>query len=544
MKKLKRIFAVAAVAVTATITFADNPVEVLQLKYTDGIADYIPVDDINTIKFSKGIDCENPALDPIFTMFDNLKKFGETSQHYDFGYPALMLGMDLAANDMYTPNTGYNHFRTWIIPTYGSNTVPNGLMWEYAYSYIRSANFALSHIPTTDTDENKMLAAQALAMRSFAYWNLVQTFAPNVAFAPEAKAVAISTATTDVDETLPLATTTEIYNLIFNDINLAIDYLTDNPMPPALIDVAHAKRFVDLGVAYGLRARYNLTMHHYAEAARDARIAIEKSSARPLLAEAAAYPGFNDARVGNWMWAITVDENDIVALTGIVNFASHVSSLASGGYTSVGTARCCGDNLHSWLASQSDDIRNNWFVDDRNIGRLLTGAQQEVVTQCINQSGLPYANIKFDVYKGKIYGTIHAEDIPLMRVEEMYLIEAEGLAMSGKLADARNKLIDFVRTYRNPSYVCNATDMKDLQTEVLWQRRIELWGEGQAYFDILRLQLDIDRYTDNCPLQYQFRIKGGSDFMRYKYPNVAPYIEGYDYDTQYQVPQPGYDWNE
>ena len=39
-----------------------------------------------------------------------------------------------------------------------------------------------------------------------------------------------------------------------------------------------------------------------------------------------------------------------------------------------------------------------------------------------------------------------------MRVEEMILIKAEGLAKSGQEATAKQVLEDFVRTYRDPSY--------------------------------------------------------------------------------------------
>ena len=52
-------------------------------------------------------------------------------------------------------------------------------------------------------------------------------------------------------------------------------------MDPAHINVTVAKRYINLGAAYGLRARYKLTMHRYADAAADASMAIEASSLFP-----------------------------------------------------------------------------------------------------------------------------------------------------------------------------------------------------------------------------------------------------------------------
>ena len=54
-------------------------------------------------------------------------------------------------------------------------------------------------------------------------------------------------------------------------------------------------------------------------------------------------------------------------------------------------------------------------------------------------------------------------------------------------------LESFVKTYRDPAYVCSATSPVAVQNAVWMQRRIELWGEGHSYFDLQRLQKPIDR---------------------------------------------------
>ena len=81
-----------------------------------------------------------------------------------------------------------------------------------------------------------------------------------------------------------------------------------------------------------------------------------------------------------------------------------------------------------------------------------------------------------------------------MRVEEMYLIKAEAEAMSGQ--DGKKTLEDFIKKYRNEGYVVSNSD---IQEEVFLQRRIELWGEGLNWFDVMRLNKGVDRRGAGFP---------------------------------------------
>ena len=538
--------AIAALAAGIAVSVRAQSKEVIQIQYTDGITDYIPMEDVQRISFAEGVDTESDLYAQVNAAFDGLKAYMTIAEgHCDFGYPALMLGMDSQTEDLITPYTGYNWFRPWSSYIFRCNSYPAYMMWALMYMRIAEANKIIDTFQATE-DADKLLLAQAHALRSWAYWNLVQTYATNYYYGQNDPGVVILTGNQITGE-FPLSTVAEVYDLIMNDINLAIGYLEDNAMAPAHIDAAVSKRYVDLAVAYGLRARYNLTMHNYGEAAVDARLAIEKSSARPLQLAPAAYPGFNDAKLGNWMWAITIEPTDRVVTTRIVNFTSHMCSLFDNGYTSVGAVRCCGDSLHRYLERQGADVRLYWFTDENGNNDHLTKAQQKVVRNSYENSGFNYINVKYDNYQCKIINPVPAADVPLMRIEEMYLIRAEGLAMSGDIAGARQILTDLVRTYRNPAYECACFDAQSLQNEIIWQRRAELWGEGLVLFDKLRLRLDLDRYGDrNCNSAEQFRIRGTSKFMHYAYPKMRyVQIQGFDYDSQCtDTPAAGEAWNE
>ena len=79
-----------------------------------------------------------------------------------------------------------------------------------------------------------------------------------------------------------------------------------------------------------------------------------------------------------------------------------------------------------------------------------------------------------------------------MRVEEMYLIEAEAAAHSNPEQGVA-LLNSFVKNYRDSKYSCSATDKDAVIEEIILQKRIELWGEGHVFFDIKRLNMSVTR---------------------------------------------------
>ncbi len=536
------ILLTATAAAAALAGFAES-VEVVQIKYSDGVIDYIPADEIAKISITKGIDAQSPVFSKVNDMYDNLKAYGQVSyDHYDFGYPAIMMALDARTEDVVGQADGYNHFSVWTNFSRG-NLLPVSLMWQYMYPTIAKANDIIS-TTEANSDENMLMLAQARALRSWAYWNLVQTYAKNPALHPDAEGVIILNGNS-IDGSYPLSSLREVYARIMEDIDIAVDDLESIELTAANLNVAQAKRYIDLATAYGLRARYNLTQHRYDEAATDARRAIEASSARPLQMAAAAYPGFNDAKLGNWMWSVILTPQDRAVTSVIVNFPSMMCNF-SYGYTSVGCIRGCGTDLHNYLKNNGNDVRLNWFLDSNGQSSNLTRSQQAYINEVLSMTNIRWGNIKFDSYMSKVSTEENANDVPLMRIEEMYLIEAEGLAMSGNTSRALDLLNTFVRTYRNPDYEFTSTTASDIQQEILWQRRAELWGEGIVYFDKLRLELGVDRYNDdNWPESLRYRISGTSRWMLFNHTMSSPLVEGLEESAiESANPVPGSDWNE
>lgn len=435
---------------------------------------------------------ENPervsaGVTGITTMFSVYNNISDT--HDDFGYPSVMLYLDSRGVDMVGCDVGYNWFSGGLdLTDRALNSRVTRVIWSTLYNQIFAANQVTKSIPADTEDQTLMFyLAQALTLRAFDYFNLAQLYqftyqgnedAPCVPIITEANALEVA------NNGVVRSTVKEVYTQIMSDLNTAVTMLesTDKKRDD--------KRYISLDVAYGIRARVELVMHDWAAAASDAEKAIKASDARPATFKEVSKPTFKDINEPNWMWGILIAETDRVVTSGIVNWISHMGSL-NYGYASVGAWRRINPSLYQ--AINSTDARKGWWLDNSGISANLNEEQQAYLTK--EAEAPAYTQVKFAPYKDEIYTGTNANDVPLMRIEEMYLILAEAQAMSGNPTGGKNTLETFVRTYRDPSYSTNASTAEAVQNAVWVQRRIELWGEGISFFDLLRLRKGIDRVS-------------------------------------------------
>jgi hypothetical protein len=408
------------------------------------------------------------------------------SSHNDFGYASTMLFNDSRGTDLIGFDIGYNWFGDALdLTDRGINGYGSEYAWFNAYNQIYAANAVIGSISAeTDNSTLQFYLAQALCIRAFDYFNLIQQFQFTYNGNEDAPGVPLildTNATEAGVNGIARNTVGEVYAQIMTDLDLGIKLLT------ASEDVRDDKRYVDLAVAYGLRARVNLVMQNWSAAAADAQAAIDNSDATPLSFEDAKKPGFVKMTENNWMWGIFISETDRVVTSAIVNWPSHMGSF-NYGYASVGAWRMINPSLYDEI--NPSDARKGWFLDASAKSNNLSTQQQAYVK---SKDIPPYAQVKFAPYKDELGTSTNANDIPLMRIEEMYLILAEAQAMGSNASQGKATLESFVKTYRDPDYSCEGSSDKEVQDAVWIQRRIELWGEGLSYFDLLRLRKGIDR---------------------------------------------------
>ena len=447
------------------------------------------------------------------------------TRHYDFGYASTMMMMDNAGQDEVSPNTGYNWYRNNL--RFNDRTDKSDItyfLWNQQYKNISQANAIISATESSYKDNSAAAAARgkALAMRAFCYLNLAQMYQFTYKGHEDALCVPIVKETTTAEQASdnPRATVKDVYDFIMDDLNNAV----------TLLDGASrsGKADIDQQVAYGLRARTELVMQNWKAAADDAAKAAEGYT--PLSREDAAQPGFNDISASNWIWGMDVNETSDIVRTGILNFPSMMGSFTGNGYSPSYAYRAINSKL--WNEIPSTDVRKGWWLDSKfnspivNPDYLINTGKQVYVFSSTSKDDdhlfalwkVPYLNVKFGAYQNKYGNETNACDVPLMRVEEMILIQAEATAMSGDVAGGKKILEDFVRTYRDPDYTCNATTAEGVQEAVWFQRRVELWGEGFSYFDIMRLKKPIDRRGANYEASVTYNIPAESKIMLWIIP--------------------------
>lgn len=160
-----------------------------------------------------------------------------------------------------------------------------------------------------------------------------------------------------------------------------------------------------------------------------------------------------------------------------------------------------------------DDWRKQTWIAPEDEGKSAGERKYEyrtLATDAFLQQLPAYTGLKFRPKEGNMtdYSVGAAADYPLMRVEEMYFIEAEALAGSQGLAAGISALESFVNTYRykNGSYTCDATTMKAFINALMIQKRIEFWGEGVVVWDYKRLNLQVLRGYDGTNFPDYYKI--------------------------------------
>lgn len=438
----------------------------------------------------------------MFTKLGDPLSFGgfSSARPDNFSFVMMDFSNDLEGPDIATADNNYNWFS--VCMEYSSRNA------DYANPYIRYRGCYDEIGRTNDlikmfgeindemAQDIRYKVAQAYAVRAFCYLHLAPYFQFNYQLAADKPCVPIVT-TAEVDFTQnPRASVKEVYDLIIADLTLAIDNLEGYARPD--------KAKIDQQVAYGLRARAYLDMGKWAEAAADAAKAAEGYT--PASIAEVSKPAFMNISEANWIWGY--DMTPTVAQTyPYATSSGWIRSFSANGYSAAtGTYSCINNLLYNKIPDS--DVRKGWWVNEDLYSPLLDGLKwawansdgtsgtfvgQEIATESYDDklAFLPYTNVKFGCLTTGT--TTNEEDWPFMRVEEMLLIQAEALYKSGKQAEGKQILLDFVKNYRDPNYSLEAGG-RSFENEVWFQRRVELWGEGFSNSDCRRLNKPVVRF--------------------------------------------------
>lgn len=437
--------------------------------------------------------------------------FGDLTP-WDYGYPSSLLQRDVMGQDIAIEEEDWNY--VWytcsaaLNPGYLYCQIP----WTYYYTWIKNCNTVISLAGGNPSEKQLSGLGIAHAMRAMFYMDLARMFAPeNYATNPEALTVPIVTeSTTPIAATHnPRATNTEIWSFILEDLDKAeielADYVRTNVYTP------------DLSVVYGLKARAYLETQQWEDAVKYAQKAMEGYTMMSKDEYLSKTDGFNVPN-GAWMFGLTYRSTDEVILENDADtsWGSQMIvevSASECGYAAnyVGPKRI---DAHLQSTIPSSDFRSMCFLSPE-LDNLTTAAEilsalepytddpEGVMNTALGVSArqsFAGISLKFRPKNGE-----HADQyaaftvaVPLMRVEEMKLIEAEAKGMLDEAAGielltafALTRDAEYVYGKHNEDYGNKKTSA--FQNEVWWQRRVELWGEGFSTLDIKRLNKGIIR---------------------------------------------------
>ena len=413
---------------------------------------------------------------------------------YDWGYGSLMHIRDVMTEDMpiaYS-GSGYDWYTSWEKNQYISEEyMSSQFIWWYYYNFVQTANNMIGAIDVeTASDLQLGYLGAGYAFRALAYLDMARMYE----FLENDKVSSVNASGNDVLHlTVPIVkegmTEAEARNnprvsrevmaeFILNDLNNAEQYIVKLQ--------ESSKTLPHLDVVYGLKARYYMWLEDYANAKEYARKAINETDVTPMTEDQclSTTKGFND--LSCWMWGSQLKSEDAQVKSGIITWTSWMSNETTYGYSGQEPYLMINARMYDRI-SDTDFRKKMWKAP---AGTALEG-QTPFIDAEFGEKLPDYASVKFRPNEGNMETSNvgNASAFPVMRVEEMYFIEAEAAehlaAGSGKAL-----LEDFMKSYRDPQYMCQSSNIVD---EIVFQKRVELWGEGQTYFDVKRLNMSVNR---------------------------------------------------
>jgi len=350
-------------------------------------------------------------------------------------------------------NASANRAKEWAEFNGSSQDFIPEEIWAELYEGINIANRIINspfEPPAAVQADFNQIVGEAYALRALAHFDLVKMYAQHYTFTAGGSHPGVPIVT-EFDQTAKPSrnTVAEVYAQVISDFEMAEQLMTlDNG----------TGRFSREAVQ-GLLSRVYLYMENYTQAENYASLVI--NSGNYSLVPNADYPTqFLD---GNSSEAIFEIRFDLVDNPGSDHLGGMYKESGYGDYLPA-------EDLLDIIPD--DDIRKTMFREDLNLGGI-------------------YGILRVDKFpsEGSVIGS---DNIPVVRLSELYLNRAEARAKLGNDTGAQEDLNMIKQRGWADAPAATATG-DALVTEILSERRIELSFEGHRIHDIARNKLDVVR---------------------------------------------------
>lgn len=397
---------------------------------------------------------------------------GGTTDHDDFGQKSVDIATDLMSGDMVMSGETYAWFSADSRLLNNTTTKTRAYeIWRYYYQIVRSSNSIFDVIGgdgkmPAEGEPNRVYYGQAKVLRAYAYFNLVNLYAKPYAEGPTKPALPIYKSQLTAS-TAGLSTVDDVYNFIIADLKEALVAL--NGYKRTTKDQPNAS------LAQAYLAYVYLSMGDYENAAKYSADVISSGSYSLLAYENLTTTGFSSIDSPNWIWGINLTKDNT---SGLPTFWGQVDYFTYS-YCAAGDLKMIPDNVYA--AIPATDKRKLWFSsEDPNEPQMISLYKF------------------YDAARTPMGDRLWTNDEVYMRIEEMYLVNAEANARANHLPEARTALKSLL-DQRDPTVAATVASMNQdqLLDEIYYNWRVELWAEGRGLLTMKRFKKTVTRGSND-----------------------------------------------
>ncbi len=360
---------------------------------------------------------------------------------------------DIMGSDFIETFESLGNYRVMSEWKYASDEAWVESTWTAAYRIISRANRVLRDVDLFAAENQKRvnrIKGQALAIRAHVHFDIMRYWASDFTRNSTSLCAPYISAFESVPTKPARITVKEYYDKILADLDAAKNLIASANIDQA-INPSNTKYKIDQVAVYAMLARVNLYAGQWNDAMTNADLAL---AARPIETLSNFSKIWKDETNTEVIWS--------------VNFATQAEGAPY-------------ENIYFNRGNRLSYQPTYEIVDDLSLYALNDGRFDNYMVYNVSRPRL----LK---YNGKGTATDGVVDWKVYRGGEMALISAEAKARIGGMDASALTTLNGLRSkrYFSSSYPNPATNTA-LVTEILRQRRLELFAEGHRFFDQKRL---------------------------------------------------------
>lgn len=409
-------------------------------------------------------------------VYDGLQ--GSSSRASYYGARMFYYG-DVRGEDMQARTQGMRSSSTFEM-RYVEDNAPN--MWNVPYNVIRRANRLIEAVDQgkiEDATDAQLasLKAEALVVRALVHFDLVRLYGnPYTMDNGASLGVPIVLEPLTMDALPSRSIVSEVYTQVIKDLTDALS--------SGGLTVGKKYGYINSWVAKGLLARVNLYKGDNGASLKYAEEIINADNSPYEL-------WTNEEYVDGWK---TSDNGRKEMLFEIINNSNDDWSDREGVAYLLHE-----DGYADYIVTKSFLDLINEDKNDVRLGILLAPSEDEGLIKRFGENTV-FIN-KFPAAAG---GDMRLNSLPLMRLSEIYLIAAEAAAKESIPSKAA-KYLNAIILRSNPNAV--EVSESDVTVErIIIEKRKELVGEGHRFFDAMRNNETIVRYSDDSDMGFHYDL--------------------------------------